>query len=165
MMISTLFRGLPCGVFMTILVAGFITFPVQAVEVIVKKETCLDLVEYQPDASVRADYQVGVDARGNAVAPADLGGSYETRAPESYTFDLDVLMGETTENILGGTQTHGDGSFGTVTFDSKTGEVLYNGEPLSEKQVDAVTNFCADAAVQEALKENPEKNTGKNNRK
>ncbi len=52
------------------------------------KADCRRLVEHLPRDDVA--YREAVDARGRAVAPADLAGTPRLNLPEDYVFDIDI---------------------------------------------------------------------------
>jgi hypothetical protein len=58
--------------------------------VTISRLDCTRLVRHVPDAEVSAEYQPGVDARGDPVAPADLAGANPIELPEQFTFTLEV---------------------------------------------------------------------------
>lgn len=92
------------------------------------EETCRLVEIHRPDADVA--YQPGVDANGNAVAPADLPGSGGITLPNEITIDLRVplaeLLGADTPPFLNdaGIDT------GQVTVNRQTGALFYNGQRL-----------------------------------
>jgi hypothetical protein len=61
---------------------------VGAHEIKVTREDCAGLVNHVPDANVA--YQSGVDANGNQVASADLGGGFTYQAPTEFSFNVTI---------------------------------------------------------------------------
>jgi len=61
---------------------------VAAEEITVTREDCAGLVTHVPDANVA--YQPGVDANGNQVASADLGGGFTYEAPTEFSFNVTI---------------------------------------------------------------------------
>lgn len=92
------------------------------------EETCRLVEIHRPDADVA--YQPGVDANGNAVAPADLPGSGGITLPDEITIDLRVplaeLLGADTPPFLNDAGIDA----GHVTVNRKTGALFYNGQRL-----------------------------------
>lgn len=107
---------------------------------------CKDLIKHTPDANVT--YQPGVDARGNAVAPADIAGAAPIEMPKTYTIPITIGLASalnlnTTQypyNQLGeGTETQ----LGVLTV---TGDhALFNGKPISDEQQDNLAVLCMKA--------------------
>ncbi len=69
----------------------------QPLEVAITRFDCAQLVRYLPDAEVSADYEPGVDVRGEPVAPADLGGANPIELPEDFSFVLEVAPFDSAE--------------------------------------------------------------------
>ncbi len=59
-----------------------------AQEIKVTRDDCAGLVNHVPDAGVA--YQSGVDANGNQVASADLGGGFSYEAPTDFSFNVTI---------------------------------------------------------------------------
>jgi len=119
----------------------FMTESVLAERVKVSRKDCQAVVRYVPDPGVT--YQPGVDAHGNPVAPADLPGStMQAIVPKTVEFDVSFYP-------LAG---RGPGRFsgselyvGTVHYDLGTGEILFNGVPLTDPQKDELAQRCREA--------------------
>jgi hypothetical protein len=104
----------------------------------VSKRDCQRVIAYQPSADV--EYKPGVDARGNAVAGADLPGSVIIEAPKSITIPLTLELAELF-TLPGGTSA--EAGIGTVTYDIGSGRLEYNGQPLTDPQMAAIAAACA----------------------
>jgi hypothetical protein len=106
---------------------------------------CNALVKHTPDASVA--YQPGVDVNGNAVAPADLPGQPQMKLPDQIKIPLTVNLAQTLNlntsaypfNQLGaGTEA----VIGTLSVDTASDKVLFNGQPISDTQQDKLAVLC-----------------------
>jgi hypothetical protein len=120
---------------------GALTAPAAADRMRISRADCQKLVQYRPDPGVA--YKPGVDVHGNPVAPADLPGS-ASRVPIPKQVEFDISF-----NPLKGamrrrfnqTELH----VGTVRYDLGTGEVTFNGVPLTNAQKDEVAYRCRQA--------------------
>ena len=111
----------------------------------VSRADCQQLVQYQPDPGVT--YRPGVDVRGKPVAPADLPGSeMQVQLPDQVEFDVSFnpLRGAARRRF-NRTELH----VGRVRYDLKTGEVTFNGVPLTVPQKDEVAYRCRHALRQQ----------------
>lgn len=91
-----------------------------------------------------ADYVPGVSATGEAVAPADLPPSDDaTLGGGSHAFDeVEVrLIGRPVP--LGDTGIAAELRPGRITVNTRTGEVLLNGQPLTGQDRGALARYCA----------------------
>ena len=109
----------------------------------ISREICGRLtLNHKADADVA--YRPGVDVRGNAVAPADLPGSFTYAAPDEIEFDLAF-------NPLTGTALDDDRfantttSVGRVRVDILTGKVTVNGVPTENEQTAQIEKRCREA--------------------
>ncbi len=110
--------------------------------------------EYQPGVDVRgnkvagADYQPGVDVRGNKVAEADLAGSNDLAKslPKKIQFNLDIDVFDFSNRAdLQNTFGNVTSSLGKVEYDLNTGVMKINGVPLNDPQADAIAIACMQA--------------------
>jgi len=110
-------------------------------QVQVSRKDCQALVRYVPDPGVA--YQPGVDVRGRPVAPADLPGStIQGVLPRTVEFDVSFYP------MAGRWPGRFDQSelyVGTVRYDLGTGEVLFNGVPLTNPEKDELAQHCRQA--------------------
>ena len=72
----------------SLLALAFLAPGALAEEITVTREDCAGLVIHVPDANVA--YQPGVDANGNQVASADLGGGFIYEAPTDFSFNVTI---------------------------------------------------------------------------
>ena len=75
--------------------AAVLLFPMaaQAAESVpVSVADCQRLVRHQPRADV--EYQPGVDVHGKAVVPADLGGGYQMKMPETIDIQIGIDLAD-----------------------------------------------------------------------
>lgn len=108
---------------------------------------CRQLVDHV--GSQDANYQAGVDARGRAVAPAELpsaGG--QIQAPQSFTFDLNTsLTGfgiPANSPIFQPTV-----SVGKITVEDNGRRVLFNGQPVGNSEKSALAELCKQRQAQQ----------------
>ena len=97
------------------------------------------------NAQVGAAYQPGVDVRGNKVKGANLGGDSPIKLPKTIAFDFDLsLAGK--YGIADDKNYDPSMSVGKVKYDLGSGELTFNGKPLSPSGQAAVSKACAKAA-------------------
>jgi hypothetical protein len=108
--------------------------------VTVSRTDCANLVEHTPSADVA--YKPGVDVRGKAVAPADLGGGVQLAMPEEVTIAIEIdlaarygLPSGAAANLYKPTA-----SMGTVSY--KNGKAFFNGQPLTNAETEALAEAC-----------------------
>jgi hypothetical protein len=110
----------------------------------VSRKDCQSLVRYVPDPGVA--YQPGVDVHGRPVAPADLpGSSIRSVLPETVEFDVSFYP---LARAGGGRFNQSELYVGTVRYDLNTGEVLFNGVPLTDPEKDEMAQRCRAALHQ-----------------
>jgi len=104
----------------------------------IPRKDCQALVRYVPDPGVA--YQPGVDVHGKPVAPADLPGSaIQSVVPETVEFDISFYP---LARAKGGRFDQSELYVGTVRYDLDTGEVLFNGVPLTDPEKDEMARRC-----------------------
>ncbi len=108
-------------------------WPLAAVTVTITAETCADLTEHVPDASVA--YRPGVDADGDAVAPATLGGGFQVEPPREINIPIQISPGPTSSLY-----STSDTTIGKVTY--RDGRVLYNGRPVQDQEAARISRLC-----------------------
>jgi hypothetical protein len=110
----------------------------------VSRKDCQSLIRYVPDPGVA--YQPGVDVHGKPVAPADLpGSSIRSVLPETVEFDVSFYP---LARAKGGRFNQSELYVGTVRYDLNTGEVLFNGVPLTDPEKDEMAQRCRAALRQ-----------------
>lgn len=114
-----------------------------AESVTISTADCRRLVAHVPSA----DYQPGVDVRGNPVAPADLPGSASIDLPEVIEIPLTVDVakrlgrGEAGDNILKSRRgIEGKSSLGTLTV--KGNDLFWNGQQLQSQDEVLMAEAC-----------------------
>lgn len=120
---------------------GALAAPAAADRMRIPRADCEKLVQYRPDPGVA--YAPGVDVRGNPVAPADLPGSASSiPVPDQVEFDISFnpLRGATRRRF-NQTELH----VGTVHYDLNTGDLTFNGVPLTNAQKDEIAYRCRHA--------------------
>jgi hypothetical protein len=118
-----------------VFVLAALPFSANAAKVTVTKEQCRNVVAHTPDASVA--YQPGVTADGRSVAPADLGGDFTVKPPESITIDIQI---DPSKLPSGAGRYLGESTVGKVEY--KNGRVYYNGQPVSSGTSHDVIEAC-----------------------
>ena len=108
-------------------------WPLAAATVTITAETCADLTEHVPDASVA--YRPGVDADGDAVTPATLGGGFQVAPPTEITIPIQISPGPTSSLY-----STSDTTIGKVTY--RDGRVLYNGKPVQDDEAARISRLC-----------------------
>ena len=99
---------------------------------------CQQLVQHRPDPGVA--YRPGADVRGRPVAPADLPGSgIPLPLPDQVEFDVSF---NPLRGTAGGRFDQTDLHVGRIRYDLRTGDVTFNGVPLSGPQKDEIAYRC-----------------------
>lgn len=105
------------------------------------KSTCRKAVRYIPaTGAAGADYVPGVDARGRAVAPADVGGGNQFRLPDSYTINLEIDLFEQFGIPLDPRLAGSDLSVGQIEIRGR--DVYFNGQALQDDAERAFVLLC-----------------------
>lgn len=120
-----------------LLVLAVAAAPAAAQTLVVRPEVCAALTAHVPDPGVA--YKPGLDARGRAVAPADLpgfGGPAFDEVALQLTVDLRKRLGIKLDETLfpGGVE------LGYVTV--RGGRAYYNGTPLAAGSEAALASLC-----------------------
>lgn len=126
---------------------------------------CQRLVRHVPADDVT--YKPGVDVRGNAVAPADLGGGYNLAIPEEINIQIGIDLADRLglqENLRSGGNPgaptvrkvlpyEGKAALGLVTI--KGNDVLWNGERITPQDELILAEACRQG-MEEARNLTPE---------
>lgn len=112
-------------------------FPAAA-DVAVTRRDCDQLTTYQQAPGV--EYQSGVDVRGNPVAPADLGGGYQIKPPETIVIPIEVLIQDRFHIPADSVLWNGKAQVGVVTV--KGDQVYYEGQLLGDQETAALQQLC-----------------------
>ncbi|CAA7617742.1 hypothetical protein [Magnetospirillum sp. UT-4] len=117
-------------------------------KITISKRDCARLLRHQPRPDVA--YQPGMDHKGRKVAPADLPGSggaaLPNLVPEVIEIPLSVMP-------MSGKAyaTHGLGdsqmSLGSVKYDMGRNSFTLNGQPLGDRDQQALADACAKRGV------------------
>ena len=125
--------------------------PVGAALITVTSDDCVAIAAHVPDEDVA--YQPGVDAYGNAVAPADLNESGRI----DYNVDDIVIsignplvatpgvVGDQTAFVAAGGRIDSfgaDSSVGSITL--RDGEIYFNGKRITDNEARAMAVACAE---------------------
>ena len=112
--------------------------PAHAATVTVTENDCRHVVAHAPDASVA--YTPGVTADGRAVAPANLGGGYAVKPPETFTMDINIDLQERFGLPANKGQYMGEIRAGKVEI--KNGKAFYNGQELATGAQNEIARAC-----------------------
>lgn len=112
-------------------------FPAAA-DVAVTRRDCDQLVTYQQAPGV--EYQPGVDVRGNPVAPADLGGGYQIKPPETIVIPIEILIQDRFHIPANSVLWNAKAQVGVVTV--KGSQVYYEGQLLGDPETAALEQLC-----------------------
>ena len=126
----------------TLLGLGFLTgsaglWPAAA-DIAVSRQDCDRLVKYQEPPGV--EYQPGVDAHGETVVPADLGGGVNIQLPETIIIPIEVLIQDKYHIPANSALWSAKAEMGVVTVHGD--QVLYNGQPLTDPETAALAALC-----------------------
>ena len=126
--------------FIAVVVALLPTFAVRAQEARSLQDFCRNVVRHVPSAD--ATYRPGVDVRGKPVAPADLPSSGAIVLPEVIEIPLDIPLSQLLGPATPAWAAHVDAKLGTMTVNTRTGEVSYNGRPLQDIEAADLIAAC-----------------------
>lgn len=122
-----------------LLVAIVLIYSAKAQTVTITASDCTNFVRHVPSSDVT--YKPGVDVKGRAVAPADLGGGVQIKAPTEFsipiTIDLQKRLGIPADPNSFQTQNF---AVGTVTW--KNGKGYFNGQPLQSAESERLAALC-----------------------
>lgn len=123
---------------MLIILTCFVgAFPAAA-DVAVTRRDCDQLVTYRQAPGV--EYQPGVDVRGNPVAPADLGGGYQIKPPETIVIPIEILIQDRFHIPTNSVLWNAKAQVGVVTV--KGNQVYYEGQLLGDPETAALEQLC-----------------------
>lgn len=103
----------------------------EEIQLLISKQDCRWLSVHVPADDVA--YKPGVDVRGKAVAPADLSSSTRLQLQDQILLDLNIPLGFFLGRTAAGRLADADVNAGQVSLDTSTGQVSYNGQPLSDQ--------------------------------
>ena len=122
-----------------LLIAIVLIYSADAQTVRIRTSECANLVQHVPSDDVA--YKPGVDADGQPVVPADLGGGIQIKPPEELsipiTLDLQKRLGIPVDPKQYQTQNF---TVGTVTW--KDGRGYFNGQPLQNEEQAKLAELC-----------------------
>lgn len=111
--------------------------PARAPTIAVDPAACRWVQRHEPAPDVA--YTPGVDARGRAVAPADLPGSQSLALPETIEIGITVPLAERF-GVPKDALYKGEAYVGTVTV--RDGRVLFNGRPVAPAAEGELVALC-----------------------
>jgi hypothetical protein len=109
-----------------------------AADIAVSRQDCDRLVKYRQPPGV--EYQPGVDAHGEPVVPADLGGGANIQLPETIIIPIEVLIQDRFHIPANSALWSAKAEMGVVTVQGD--QVLYNGQPLTDPETTALAALC-----------------------
>ncbi|MEG3618068.1 hypothetical protein V5T82_06350 [Magnetovibrio sp. PR-2] len=125
--------------------AALVAAPACAVDKAKAQVSGKDCKRLLKNAQVGAAYQAGVDVRGKTVKGANLDGDSPIQLPKTIAFDFDLsLAGK--YGIADDKNYDPSLSVGKVKYDLGSGQLTFNGKPLSKSGQAAVSKACAKAA-------------------
>lgn len=122
--------------------------PGQPLRIVITKTDCSRLIRHVPAPDVA--YQPGVDAKGRAVAPADVPGSGADAIPGLLPDVLEIPL--TIKPMQGATYAkRGSGdsqaTLGTVRYDMNKGTFTFNDRPLTSPEQQELARACQKRGV------------------
>jgi hypothetical protein len=111
-------------------------------DITVSRRDCDRLVQYQQAPGV--EYQPGVDAHGRPVAPADLGGGYQIKPPETIVIPIEILIQDRFHIPANSVLWNAKAQVGVVTV--KGDQVFYEGQLLGDAETAALQQLCREQA-------------------
>lgn len=129
-----------------------LAIPASAEPIVVRSSACRQLVNSHTPGG--ADYQPGVDVRGNAVAPADVGGGYDMKLPDAIELQIGVDLADRLARRDGETQRkvmpfEGKAPVGTLTISGT--EVFWNGQRLESQDQALLAEACRESLARGPL--------------
>ena len=118
-------------------------FPAVA-DIAVTRQDCERLVSYQQAPGV--EFQPGVDAHGRPVAPADLGGGYQIKPPETIIIPIEILIQDRFHIPANSVLWDAKAQVGVVTV--KGDQVYYEGQLLGDSETAALQALCREQLPQ-----------------
>ncbi|MES1152558.1 MAG: hypothetical protein ABUL54_11715 [Dongia sp.] len=109
-----------------------------AADISVSRQDCDRLAKYQEPPGV--EYQPGVNAHGETVVPADLGGGANIQLPETIIIPIEVLIQDKYHIPANSALWSAKAEMGVVTVHGD--QVLYNGQPLTDPETAALADLC-----------------------
>ena len=107
-------------------------------DIAVSREDCDRLVKYQEPPGV--EYQPGIDAHGETVVPADLGGGVNIQLPQTIIIPIEQFLQDKYHIPANAALWAGKAELGVVTVQGD--QVLYNGQPLTDPETAALADLC-----------------------
>ena len=109
-----------------------------AADIAVSRQDCDRLAKYQEPPGV--EYQPGIDAHGEPVVPADLGGGPNIKLPDTIIIPIEVLIQDRFHIPPNSALWSAKAEMGVVTVQGD--QVLYNGQPLTDPETAALAEIC-----------------------
>jgi hypothetical protein len=107
-------------------------------DIAVTRQDCDRMTEYRQPPGV--DYQPGVNAHGEAVAPADLNGGTNIKPPETIVIPIELFLQDKYHIPANSVLWAGKAEIGTVTVHGD--RVYFNGQELTDPETAALADLC-----------------------
>ena len=136
-----------CLKFCTVLGLSFLvlgqglSFADETVYVEIDEQTCRKVQRHLSNADVA--YKPGVDARGNAVVPADVSGS-QVKLPDTIVIDLALPLQDvlSTNNPPNRSVQNAEVNVGRLTYEVASGKLSFNGQQLNQTSLVKIGEKC-----------------------
>jgi hypothetical protein len=109
-----------------------------AADVAVSGQDCDRLVKYQEPPGV--EYQPGIDAHGETVVPADLGGGVNIQLPKTIVIPIELFIQDKYHIPANSVLWAAKAEIGTVTVEGD--QVFFNGQQLTDPETAALADLC-----------------------
>jgi len=106
--------------------------------VTVTRESCNQVVAYQPSADVA--YKPGVDVNGNKVASANYDNGPQIAVPKEILIPIEIDLQQRAGNSTTDRKYDSNAQIGVVSY--RDGQVFYNGKPLQGENETRVAAAC-----------------------
>jgi len=115
--------------------------------VTVSQADCLKLTKHVPSADVA--YKPGVDVRGRAVAPAEIGDGHSgdghsIMPPKNFTVDITVRLDKRFNIPVTPDLYQPEANIGTITIEGD--KAYFNGQPLATESINELAEICSKLA-------------------
>jgi hypothetical protein len=107
-------------------------------DIAVTRQDCDRVAQYQQPPGV--EYQAGVDAHGETVVPADLGGGSNIKLPETIVIPIELFIQDKYHIPANSVLFAAKAEIGTVTVHGD--RVYFNGQELTDPEQAALADLC-----------------------
>ena len=107
-------------------------------DVAVSAQDCDRLVKYQEPPGI--EYQPGIDAHGETVVPADLGGGANIQLPKTIVIPIELFIQDKYHIPANSVLWAAKAEIGTVTVEGD--QVFFDGQQLTDPETAALADLC-----------------------